>query len=169
MKKYLVAAFALFFIVGHNHAQLAGASDSLAQKRFTSAQLKEDFIYLRKMLEETHPGLYRYTSRMMMQQKLDSLYGLLDREMSYYEYHVLLSDLIASVRCSHTYLVPQKDMNRYMISIKSIPFELSASRGRVYTVLNGTSDETVKPGSELMSIMADLPPTYLITFTGRSG
>lgn len=140
----------LFFVF--SSPALFSQPDSLEHKVFSPAQLKEDFTYLRKILTETHPGLYRYTSQPLMQEKMDSLARLLNKSMGYYEYYALLSAMAADIRCAHTYIVPQKDINSYMVNIKTIPFDLMPLNGRMYVVLNGTSDPAVQPGYELLAL-----------------
>lgn len=126
--------------------------DSLSGKKFSPEQLKADFVYLRNILEKTHPGLYRYTPKPVMQQKMDSIAALLDKDMSYYDYYALISAFMADIRCAHTYVVPQQDIGSYMTAIKTIPFELMPLNGRLYITLNGTKDQTIQPGAELLTI-----------------
>ena len=47
--------------------------DTLKTATLTPQQMQEDFKLYRKMLEETHPGLYRYTSKSKIQNTLDSI------------------------------------------------------------------------------------------------
>jgi hypothetical protein len=148
---FTIPMFFLFGVISFSQP-FQSASDSLSGKKFSPAQLKSDFDYLRDILEKTHPGLYRYTPKPVMQQKLDSLAGLLNKDMNYYDYYALLSAFMADIRCAHTYVVPQKDINSYMTNIQTIPFELIPLKGHLYITLNGTTDQSIQPGDELVAV-----------------
>ncbi|MFM8744986.1 MAG: peptidase S41, partial [Cytophagales bacterium] len=66
-------------------------TDTLATKVLSAKQMQHDFIYLRRLLTETHPGLYRYTPKVKMQSKLDSIYNLLDRRLPFYEFYKIIT------------------------------------------------------------------------------
>ncbi|MGN6293872.1 MAG: S41 family peptidase [Chitinophagaceae bacterium] len=152
MKHLVLIGLTLVFPLSMLFAQPVAPAEP-ADRIFSPAQLKEDFSFLRKVLEETHPGLYRYTPQPVIQQKMDTLASLLNKDMDYYGFYALLAGLLADIRCSHTYIVPQKDINSYMTNIKTIPFEfLSLSSGRLYVTLSGITGRLVEPGYELMSI-----------------
>jgi hypothetical protein len=48
----------------------------LMPQTFSPQELKEDFLFLRKTLEEGHPGLYRYTSKSEMSSLLKTTFPL---------------------------------------------------------------------------------------------
>jgi hypothetical protein len=127
--------------------------DPLSKKILTPHDMQEDFSYLRKILEETHPGLYRYTSKNAMQAKLDSMQTLFTIEQSFYEFYRIISRLISDIRCAHTHLLPTKDFATfYNNQIKSFPLMLFFTEGSYYVTVNGTADTSIKPGFELLSI-----------------
>ncbi|WP_460977887.1 S41 family peptidase [Spirosoma knui] len=115
--------------------------------------MQADFRYLRRMLEETHPGLYRYTPKIVMQAKLDSIDHILNRPMPFYDFYRTIAALMADIRCAHTHALPYKNYSeQFMHTLKTIPFFLFPSENRAYVLLNGTTDQTIKPGFELLSI-----------------
>lgn len=147
--KYLftLALFLLF------RSATVAQPDALSTRVITKEKMQQDFAFLRRILEETHPGLYRYTSREAMQQKMDSLAGLLDKDMAFYDYYRLLAGLVADVRCAHTYIVPKQDIGIYFNKeIKMLPFEIIPIGNRLYITLNGTMDTTIRPGYEIIAI-----------------
>src|SRR5688572_7062896 len=79
--------------------------DSLTTKLVARDQMLEDFNYLRQILEETHPGLYRYTCKGSMQGKMDSIAGSLKAAMPFYAFYRIIAAFIADIRCAHTYAV----------------------------------------------------------------
>ena len=46
----------------------AQSGDTLQHFTLTAAQARSDFQLYRRLLQETHPGLYRYTPKEKMQQ-----------------------------------------------------------------------------------------------------
>ncbi len=115
--------------------------------------MQADFKYLRRLLEETHPGLYRYTPKAQMQAKMDNVAGLLTQPMAFYAYYKLLAALIADVRCAHTYTVPKKDVENFWLKeIQTLPFGIYPIENRAYALVNGTMDTTIKPGFELLTV-----------------
>lgn len=128
-------------------------SDPFSNKILTPRDMQEDFSYLRKVFEETHPGLYRYTSKSVMQAKLDSMETLFTTEQSFYDFYRILSRLISDIRCAHTHLLPTKDFATfYNNQIKTFPLMLFFTEGSYYVTINGTADTSIKPGFELLSI-----------------
>ena len=122
--------------------------DTLATKQLASVEMTQDFNYLRRLLTETHPGLYRYSSKEKMQTKMDSIYLLLAKPMAFYDYYLLLSELIANVRCAHTHLTPTNEFEKYYLNnIKTFPFMIFYTEGDIDIIrdkprqkMPGTSD-----------------------------
>lgn len=147
MKHYLIFIFLLCSI--EDFAQ----TDTLDTKILSSQQMQQDFNYLRKILTETHPALYRYSSKDFMTCKMDSLYSLLSKPMKFYDFYLALSDLIANVRCAHTYLTPTKKFESfYLKQIKTFPLMIFFKEGKYFVTVNGSQVTSVKPGDELLSI-----------------
>ncbi|GAB3942022.1 S41 family peptidase [Spirosoma harenae] len=127
--------------------------DTLQTKVLQPADMQADFRYFRRLLEETHPGLYRYTPKPVMQAKLDSIDRNLDRPLPFYTFFRTIAALVADVRCAHTHALPAKNWrNSFNNSWKMVPFYMFPSGNRSYVLLNGTTDQTIKPGFELLTI-----------------
>jgi hypothetical protein len=154
MKRCLFLAALVLFSLQSLFAQSSPVIfDSLATRVLNKEQLQEDFTYLRKILEETHPGLYRYTPKEAMQRKMDSIMAALNTEMGFYDYYRVIAAFIAGIRCAHTYAIPVEEIEQYLTNnIKTIPFEVTILQNRAFVTLNGTTETTVKPGYELLTI-----------------
>ena len=148
MKKYLLFSFLLV-----SSGLIAQSTDSLQAKILTPAQMQADFKYLRRLLEETHPGLYRYTSKANMQTKMDSIAGLLNQPLAFYDFYKTIAALIADVRCAHTNALPTKHWEGlFGKTWKTLPFFMFPIQHKFYVLFNGTNDQRIKPGFELLSI-----------------
>lgn len=142
----------LLFLFSFNGNAQPG-TDSLATKILQTTDMQADFSYLRKLLEETHPGLYRYTPKVIMQAKLDSLAGTLTKPLPFYDFYRTVGALIADIRCAHTHVLPEKNWrNQFNKVQKTNPFFIWSTQQRFFVLMNGTSDQTIKPGFELLSI-----------------
>lgn len=133
--------------------QAQPGTDWLSTKILQPADMQADFRYLRRMLEETHPGLYRYTPKAQMQAKMDSIDQSLNQPLSFYGFFKTVAALMADIRCAHTHALPQKNWReQFNTTLKTIPFFLFPSQSRPYVLFNGTTDQTIKPGFELLTI-----------------
>lgn len=154
MNRFLLITFlflsARFISVSQSPAVIF---DSLSIKVLSRDQMLKDFNYLRQILEETHPGLYRYSSKGYMQGKMDSIAGSLKTDLPFYAFYRQIAAFIADIRCAHTYAVPVEKMEKYLTgSIKTLPYEVTVLENHAFVTLNGTADTTVKPGYELLAI-----------------
>jgi len=153
MKNFILTLVSFLFLLFSVKAQTETANyDSLTTRMLTQAQMQEDFRYVRRALEETHPGLYRYNTKEQLKQKMDSLYALLKGEMKFYDYYRLLALLISSIRCAHTTILPEKDLGKLVSTCKTFPYWVFSIEDHVYITGVATSDTLIKPGFELISI-----------------
>lgn len=127
-------------------------TDTLTSTILTPDKLQADFNYYRRLLQETHPGLYRYTSKDLMQSRLDSIYLLLDKPLPYYDFYKIITALVSDIRCAHTNALPTSDIRKYLKNIRTLPFFLYPIQGRLYVIFNGTNDPNVTLGYELLEI-----------------
>src|SRR5262245_2009134 len=120
--KYLFKVVASLLISTASLSQ----TDSLLHKVITRDQAIADFTFLRNVLEETHPALYRYTSKELMQKKMDSLAATFTGNMPFYDFYRAIVSLIADIRCAHTSATPVGNIGQYFQKqIKTLPFEIT--------------------------------------------
>ncbi|MBC3783885.1 S41 family peptidase [Spirosoma utsteinense] len=128
-------------------------TDSLSTRILQPADMQTDFRYLRRLLEETHPALYRYTPKAQMQAKMDSIDQSLRQPTPFYAFFKTVATLMADIRCAHTHALPQKNWReQFNTTQRTIPFFLFPSQSRPFVLLNGTTDQSIKPGFELLTI-----------------
>jgi Peptidase family S41 len=128
------------------------SQDPLASKVLTSEEMRIDFKFYRRLLQETHPGLYRYNTKEKMQAKLDSIYNVLDRPMPFYDFYKIIAALVSDIRCAHTNALPTKDFRKHLNEVKTLPFFLFPIQGKLYIIFNGSTDKQVTLGYELVRI-----------------
>ncbi|GAB2596776.1 S41 family peptidase [Spirosoma areae] len=146
-------AFACLLLLTSLWGYAQPGTDTLQTKTLQPADMQADFRYLRRLLEETHPGLYRYTPKAAMQAKMDSIDRNLSQPMPFYAFFRVVSGLMADIRCAHTHALPQKNWREQFNGVlKTIPFFVLPVQHRFYVLFNGTADQTIKPGFELLRI-----------------
>jgi hypothetical protein len=133
-------------------SKLGAQTDSLQNRTLAATEMREDLAYYRRLLQETHPGLYRYTSREKMQAKLDSIEQSLNKPLPFYEFYGVITALAADIRCAHTNALPTANFRRHLNAIKALPFFVYPVQGKLYVIFNGSTDQTIKLGDELVSI-----------------
>lgn len=123
-----------------------------AQNQLPPAQLREDLAIMRRVLEAAHSGLYRYTPK----QKMDDLFreadGKLDRAASPLELHPVAARILAGIKCGHTSLGPSPTLAEAQKTSPMLPLRASFESGRAFVIINESTDTSVKPGMEILSI-----------------
>lgn len=119
-----------------------------------TAAMQQDFSYLRKILEDTHPGLYAHQSKQVMQHKMDSLYALLNAPMPFFRFYGIIANLISEIQCEHTSCTPYKDevFQANASQYKLIPFVIHFSNYKAYVAINRTKNVGIHVGDEIVSI-----------------
>jgi hypothetical protein len=77
-------------------ANAVGASSTI--KELTAGQMQADFDLMRRVLEEAHPGLYRYSTKAEMDNRFDALRATLLRRMTTPRFEVVVAKTLASIR-----------------------------------------------------------------------
>ncbi|MEE4257760.1 MAG: S41 family peptidase [Bacteroidales bacterium] len=118
---------------------------------FSKKQLEEDFLQFRNILESTHPALYDYTNKEVLDSIFDHNYERIGLNLEFTDFLMLMTEVISKVGCGHSSLwVPGKFWN--VAPGKLFPYELYISGDQVLVkgVMDGTRE--IPPGSELLSI-----------------
>ena len=119
----------------------------------TSAQMQADFDLMRHALEEAHPGLYRYSTKAQMDREFDSQRGKLSRPMTKEQFEVVVAQTLASIRCGHTRMHWDREMEAAIRDGRSFPLRVVFEGSRLMVLLNQTADDrTIRPGMELVSV-----------------
>src|SRR5919202_1732178 len=71
-------------------------------------KLQQDYALFRNILEDTHPGLYWYTTKDSMDYYFASGAAMLKDSMTETKFRNILSYVIAKMHCGHTAVTPSK-------------------------------------------------------------
>lgn len=130
-----------------------GQNTSYYDERFSPEELKLDLFQLRTVLENVHPGLYRFESKEIWDARFDSLSAVLIQPMTDIEYYRVLIKLISQVRCGHTNIGVSPGYNQQVFSGSSnFPFMVRIVDKKLYTYHNLSDENNIPDGSEIVSI-----------------
>jgi len=118
---------------------------------FPGEELKEDFQQFRSILEETHPALYDYTEKAVMDSLFDLHYAAIHDGMDFNSFLIQMTGVISRIGCGHSSLwIPGDYWNVAPSGL--FPLELKPS-GEKYLVSGSFGGNSGIPrGSELISV-----------------
>lgn len=106
---FMLAFFSAFTVFAQKKKE-----DFNPLKSYTPAQLKEDFTFLRKCLDESHPGLNWYISKDSLNGIFDDFEKKLDGDLTERQFRNRLFPVLAEIRCGHSSLANSKARAKYL-------------------------------------------------------
>ena len=146
---------ATFFMVASASFVFSQADKSIAyhDQMFSPEQLRLDLFQLRTVLENVHPGLYRFESKERWDARFDSLSATLHHPMTDIEYYRILVKLISQVRCGHTNIAVSSAYHREVFSgSANFPFMVRVVNKNLFTYHNLSDENNIPDGSQIMTI-----------------
>ena len=125
-------------------------------RKFTKAELQQDYTVLRNILEAKHPALYWYTPRDSMNYYFDSLYTSIGDSMTELQFGWrVLAPLTQKIRCGHTSFGMSRQWGKFIRDrrVPSFPLFVKAWGDTMVVTANlHRKDSTIKRGMLLTSI-----------------
>lgn len=118
---------------------------------FSQEKLQADFRQFRSILEETHPALYDYTPKPVLDSLFDRNYAAIRGPMDFRSFLMLMTEVIARVGCGHSSLwIP----GIYWSSAPDglFPLKLLPSGNSYYVSGSFDANLAVPVGSEIQSV-----------------
>lgn len=141
-------------------------AQSVTEKLYTKQQLQQDFAALRKHYETSLANLYLYTAKPQMDKLFDSLYQSIST-MNEREFFNYITPLQSIVKDGHSLILPSKQTTKFhQQHSRYFPFQVYIDSGRLYTVMNFTSDTSIADGTEILAINGKTT-TQIIDFLMR--
>lgn len=116
----------------------------------TPEQTRADFSYLKRKLDQLHPGVGFYTPRPQLEQLYDSLYNRLTAPVDYLTFFRHVSPFVMALKDGHTNLNHRK--NYISKTTRFIPFFIRPVGERYYISHNVSVDTSLRRGTELLTI-----------------
>ncbi|MBK6574272.1 MAG: hypothetical protein IPG21_17700 [Saprospiraceae bacterium] len=153
MKKTLtLTAIAFICLSLHNNLD---AQNSFSNKSvFTVEELKQDFSALRSSIEESHPGLYLYKSKSIIDSIFNANYSSLNKAMTGREFILLTCRVASQIGDGHLRVVPPKiQLDSLDNGPTAIPFNVYCIDNKLYVRKNYSPlDDKEFLGSQIISI-----------------
>ncbi|MFD1872715.1 S41 family peptidase [Hymenobacter bucti] len=123
-------------------------------RRYEVAQLQSDFAYLRRALEEVHPGLYWYTPKDSLDRAFARTAAALTHPMAEPEYWQLLQTLVGRMHCGHTRVQHSAAYRAWFRRQPHpyLPFTVAVRHDRLFVAENQSTAPELRPGTELLAI-----------------
>ncbi len=142
-------------------------------RKYPPEQLQRDYTVFRNILEESHPSLYWFTPKDRMDYYFDRGYSQLKDSLNERDFRMLLTYVVAKIKCGHTSVGPSKKYMRYLdtAGLKLFPLSLKVWDDTMVVTSNiNRKDSVLKRGTIIMAIdgrnAAQLIDTLLNYVTG---
>jgi hypothetical protein len=123
------------------------------EQEFSVKELKQDFDFLRKSLEEGHFGLYRHRTQEEMRSRFDEAYSLLNKQMNILEFYRIVAPVIYLMGDGHTLVLPDLKLYHYILNeIGVFPIKPVFIKKKLYVYRNYSKNENLSIGTEIISI-----------------
>ncbi|PLX03628.1 MAG: hypothetical protein C0595_06400 [Marinilabiliales bacterium] len=158
MKKFLIFTTIIFLAL----TQVSYGQDTVNKNFVDQDLLLEDYDFLLKTLEETHPDLYAYVPREEFVKKTDAFLTSINKPMSLSEYYKILYKTIALIKQGHTMVFGDAGFGKFKAEGGlSFPFKIVYFSDHVYIDQNYSSNNQLTKGTELIAINR-IPITKII-------
>lgn len=124
-------------------------------KKYSAAQLQQDYSLFQSILEERHPGLYWYTPKPVMDSTFNAGRQMLSNSLTEYEFRKILALAVARIECGHTSVMVSKRYEKYSDTIKGktiFPFSVKVWDDSVAFISSIYKNISIRRGDMIDSI-----------------
>jgi hypothetical protein len=149
MKQKRIICFVAFLLIA---ASVVFAENNSENRLFQSQELREDFDFMLKTLEEVHPNLYAWIPKAEFWEAANRVRKGFDEPLVLKEFYLRITPIVASICDCHTGINALPYLGYYDSGGLVFPFSIKWINGHVYVRDNFSSDSSVTPGTEIVSI-----------------
>jgi hypothetical protein len=134
---------------------VSGRSSFNPQKKYSLHEVEKDYSVFQNVLQESHPGLYWYTSKDSMDYFFLLGASQLKDSMTEPEFRKILAYVTAKINCGHTSVRPSKYYSRYLDTFRTKTFPLGTKlwQDTMAVVINlNRRDSILKRGTVVKKI-----------------
>jgi len=118
--------------------------------------LQEDFLLLRSMVLDVHPGTYRYNDSISIYSELNQLESTFQNTITHQEAYLAISKLLAQLQCDHTF-ASFFNQGRLMESVihkqkNKLPFAFEWIKEKMIVTYDATVENELIRGTEIVRI-----------------
>jgi Peptidase family S41 len=142
----------------------AGKSSLNYNKKYAAETLQKDYTVFRNMLEESHPGIYWYTSKESMDGYFDWGKQQLKDSMTEPEFKKILSYVISKINCGHTVVKNSKSYSKYLDTVrtKTFPFSVKIWPDTIVVAFNLQRKDSLPVRGSVIKKINGLPVEKII-------
>lgn len=134
-------------------ADSRGQINEPPEKKFAVAQLKADLIELKTNLENKHPNLYLYTTKIKIDSTFDSLLKTITAPLTEIEFYKHVSILCSLIKDGHTVILPSEEItNNINNKALYLPFHAIIINNKLYMDMLYSIENSIPVGSEILRI-----------------
>ena len=126
-----------------------------SDKIISSAEMVGEINLIKTSFTALHPGIYRYETPAQVDSLFNAYRRKVEKPLSERQYFILLSQLVANVKCSHTYLNPynqQDAVREHLFSKSFLPFLFRIVDGKMIITNNLSTNQKISRGDEVLNI-----------------
>ena len=150
MKQGLSIFFIILYVAGFSQKK-----EFNIHKKYAVKQVLADIDYTEKHLTKFHPDPYRYISKDSLHAFVANIKAKMDTPLTEMQARFYIKSIIAKIGCGHTDVAASKNYTKAIKNINRaiLPLNVFVSDSNKLIVLNNLStDTTIKPGDEILSI-----------------
>jgi hypothetical protein len=124
------------------------------RRQFSPSELRADLALMRTILQESHPGFYRYTPKERFDMLFDSIGQSFVRPMTQQEFYVAATPIIAALKEGHIKYMPhvRPHWQYYYHLDQLFPLSLHITGEQAHLVRNLAGGDAIPPGAEVTAI-----------------
>jgi hypothetical protein len=147
-------------LVQTGFAQTVAVAPFNPREQFTQKELRSDFVGLRRVLEESHPGLYRYSSKAAIDREFDRGIRSIDGNKTVIEFYDIVTKVLSAIRDGHTNAYLPSEYRQYLkTDAHLVPLQVTAINGQLYVLASAKG--AVPPAALILSINGRSPQAVL--------
>lgn len=130
-----------------------GQTDNKTEQVIPVTDLKSDLKYFKNKLEKLHPNLYLYNTKSRIDFIFDSLESSINEPLTELEFYRHLTIISSVIKDGHTIILPgEKITDHHNRNSKFLPYHFAVMNGRLFVDQVCTKDNSIKEGTEIISI-----------------
>lgn len=155
-----IAAISLFPIRAAEN--ISAGQTAVTTVGLSPDEAQADFDFMLRVLEEAHPGLYRYSTKAQLDGGFADQRAKLGHPMVKAEYFEVFAETLALIRCGHTSINPDDEMMKRFKTARLFPLQVMLEGPHMIVKSNETpDDQTIVPGTEILEINGHRVPDIL--------
>lgn len=120
---------------------------------YTKNKVISDLKYLKTELEQNHPNLYTYNSKVMVENWFEDKYKILPDTINQTEAFEIITSFSNVLKDGHSYIYPNaKHLDNFFNSAPLFPLDVFLSNGSLVVVRNFSKEQNIPIGATLTKI-----------------